>query len=228
MKLTEVMMQQSLFATSEGHPPEESPARQQARIVMAMQAAGYFYTDLDLLHSERGPFGCIYADPPWAYTNQGTRASTGKHYETMTVDEICALPIGHLAAPQSHLHLWTTNGFLFECPKIFDAWGFEFKSSFVWVKPHMGIGNYWRNSHELLLFGVRGGLTAQHRGLASWMEAPRTAHSQKPDLIRDRVKQLSPGPYLELFGRGWCPGWTVWGNECLPTNGRLFEEVVAS
>lgn len=188
---------------------------------------GDFYTTLDPLLADGQTFGCLYADPPWAYSNQATRASTHNHYSTMSVDEICALPIGELAARESHLHLWTTNAFLFECPRIFAAWGFEFKSSFVWVKPQMGIGNYWRNSHELLLLGIRGGLRGQHHGLQSWLEAPRGEHSRKPERIRDLIEQLSPGPYLELFGRSRTPGWSVWGNECVPKDGRLFKEVVS-
>ena len=159
-------------------------------------------------------FGCIYADPPWSYSNQGTRGATNNHYDgTMTVDELCALPIGELAAEKSHLHLWTTNAFLFETPKIFEAWGFEFKSSFVWVKPQMGIGNYWRNSHEFLLLGVRGGLTAQDKSQMSWLEHKRGRHSSKPDRIQDAVEKLSPGPRLELFGRRPRPGWVVFGNQ---------------
>lgn len=158
-------------------------------------------------------FGCIYADPPWGYSNQATRASTDNHYPTMSVDEIAALPVGELAAERSHLHLWTTNAFLFECPRIFAAWGFEFKSAFIWNKPQMGIGNYWRNSHEYLLLAVRGGLTAADRGLKSWGVFDRTEHSAKPEKVRVDVEKLSPGPYLELFGRKPVPGWTVWGNQ---------------
>jgi N6-adenosine-specific RNA methylase IME4 len=201
--------------------------RQAATHTYLQDQPGTFYTDLQALVSEGRRFACIYADPPWAYSNQGTRASTHNHYTTMTVEAICALPVGQLAADQCHLHLWCTNAFLFECPKIFAAWGFEFKSSFVWVKPHLGIGNYWRNSHEFLLLATRGGLTAQNRGLRSWLEADRTQHSAKPERIRDLVEALSPGPYLELFGRGEAPNWVVWGNECLPTNGRLLKLVGA-
>jgi N6-adenosine-specific RNA methylase IME4 len=160
-------------------------------------------------------FGCIYADPPWQYQNQGTRGSTDNHYSTMTVDDICALPVKDLAAEASHLHLWTTNAFLFECPRIFEAWGFEFKSSFIWVKPEMGMGNYWRNSHEILLLGVRGGLVGQDKSLMSWVKCGRGKHSAKPDVIRNMIERLSPGPRLEMFGRRAVPGWVVFGNEIL-------------
>jgi N6-adenosine-specific RNA methylase IME4 len=159
-------------------------------------------------------FGTIYADPPWGYDNQGTRAATSNHYGTMSVEEIAALPIAPLAADQAHLWLWTTNAFLFECPRLFAAWGFEFKSSYVWVKPQIGIGNYLRNSHEFLLLAVRGGLTGLARDVRSWGEFDRTEHSAKPEKIRaDVLEKLSPGPRLELFGRKPVPGWTVWGNQ---------------
>jgi N6-adenosine-specific RNA methylase IME4 len=172
--------------------------------------------DLGTLVAKGLTFGTVYADPPWAYDNQGTRAATGNHYDTLTVDQLCELPVGKLAAPRSHLWLWTTNAFLFECPRLFAAWGFEFKSSYVWVKPQIGIGNYLRNSHEFLLLAVRGGLTAADdaRDVMSWGEFARTEHSAKPEGVRSRVVQrVSPGPRLELFGRRYTPGWVVWGNQ---------------
>lgn len=178
-----------------------------------------FISDLAQLNGKK--FSCIYADPPWKYSNQGTRASTDNHYSTMTVEEIAVLPIGELAEENCHLHLWTTNAFLFECPKIFAAWGFEFKSSFVWVKPQMGIGNYWRNSHEVLLLAVKGSMTAKARNLRSWAEISRGAHSVKPDQVRHMIEQISPGPYLELFGRRYAKGWTVFGNELLESQTEL-------
>lgn len=171
-------------------------------------------SDLSVLLGTGTKFGCIMADPPWKYGNQATRASTDNHYATMTVDELAALPVGELAAERSHLWLWTTNGFLFECPKLFDAWGFEFKSSYVWVKPQIGIGNYLRNAHEFLLLATRGGLVGAAKDVKSWGEFRRTAHSAKPDEIRTQVvERVSPGPRLELFGRRKAPGWTVFGNQ---------------
>lgn len=159
-------------------------------------------------------YGTIYADPPWLYDNQGTRAAIGNHYSGMTVAELCSLPVGALAARDAHLHLWTTNAFLFECPQILAAWGFTFKSSFVWAKTEMGIGNYWRNSHELLLTAVRG--DAKHfrdKSLKSWIECKRGAHSGKPEVVRSHIERASPGPYLELFGRTPAKGWTVFGDQ---------------
>lgn len=166
----------------------------------------------DLIDSGQ-KFKTIYADPPWQYGNQGTRASTNNHYTTMSVDEIADLPIAQLADEEAHLHLWTTNAFLFDAKKIIESWGFEYKSVFVWIKPQMGIGNYWRVSHEFLLLGVRGGLTFKNRGQMSWVSADRQKHSVKPDKIRQIVETVSFPSYLELFGRQQTPNWTVWGNE---------------
>jgi N6-adenosine-specific RNA methylase IME4 len=167
--------------------------------------------DLSLLSGKK--FGTIYADPPWAYSNQGTRASTNNHYDTMNIEEIANLPIKELAADKSHLHLWTTNAFLFECPKILESWGFEYKGVFVWIKPQMGIGNYWRVSHEFLILGVRGGLTFLDHSQMSWVSFPRSGHSKKPEEVASIIEKVSPGPRLELFGRRTREGWTVFGNE---------------
>lgn len=174
-------------------------------------------------------FGTIYVDPPWRYGNTATRAHVGgedsNHYDTMSLDDIAALPVGQLAAEKSHLWLWTTNAFLFECPRLFAAWGFEFKSSYVWVKRQMGIGNYLRNSHEFLLLAVHGGLVGQAKDVKSWGEFDRGEHSAKPERIRaDVVEKLSPGPRLELFARKEVPHWTVWGNQVAPDKGLFAEQ----
>jgi N6-adenosine-specific RNA methylase IME4 len=159
--------------------------------------------------------GTIYADPPWLYDNQTTRSATSTQYKGLTVDELCKLPVGKLADDDAHLHLWTTNGFLFDCPKLFTAWGFEFKSSFVWVKPEIGIGNYWRNAHEFLLTAVRGDAKRfNDHNLRSWLECSRGKHSRKPYQIRSFLEKASPGPRIELFARDDCPpNWFAWGHQ---------------
>lgn len=174
----------------------------------------------DLIAAGR-KFRTIYADPPWRYGNQATRASTDNHYGTMTVEEICAEPVAELVEDDAHLHLWTTNAFLPESFRVMEAWGFEYKSVFVWCKPQMGIGNYWRVSHEFMLFGIRGKQPFRARDEMSWAEIDRTEHSAKPDPIRLKVEKVSPGPYLEMYGRVYMPGspWTVYGNQ---VNRRLF------
>jgi N6-adenosine-specific RNA methylase IME4 len=165
-----------------------------------------------------GRFACIYADPPWQYGNQGTRAATDNHYPTMPLDDICALDVGgrsvaDIAADDAHLHLWTTNAFLFDAKRVMEAWGFTYKSCFVWVKPQMGIGNYWRVSHEFLLFGVRGRCPFGARNKMSWAELPRGRHSAKPSEIRSMIEAVSPGPRIELFAREEVAGWSSWGNQ---------------
>jgi len=169
--------------------------------------------ELDILVAARRKFSTIYADPPWRYSNQATRASVDVHYKDMSVDEIAALPVGELAADICHLHLWTTNGMIFECPKIFEAWGFEYRSMFIWCKPEMGIGNYWRVGHETLLFARRGVTTFIDKGLDSWGVFKRGAHSAKPEAIRRLIERASPPPRLELFARRIAAGWVSWGNQ---------------
>jgi N6-adenosine-specific RNA methylase IME4 len=170
----------------------------------------------DLADVARGPtrYATIYADPPWKYANQSGRAATDDHYGTMTVEEICALPVKHLACDAALLWLWTTNGFLVEAlTRVIPAWGFEFKSVMVWCKPQMGTGNYVRVSHEFLLIASRGGLRPDGRNQTSWLVRERERHSAKPSAFCQIVERISPGPRIELFARAARPRWTVWGNE---------------
>ena len=203
------------------------------RAVPMSTTPGSYVADLAALVASGQRFGTIYADPPWQYDNQATRASTNKHYLTMTLADLCALPVRDLALPQAHLHLWTTTSFLFEAQPVLEAWGCTYKPQIVWGKTAKdgktllaGLGSYWRNCHEILLLGVRGSLTARTKHLPSVVLAPRLAHSEKPETFRDLVEQLSPGPYLELFGRAVVPGWTVYGNQQIPRSGRLFKDTV--
>lgn len=158
-------------------------------------------------------FGTIYADPPWQYDNTSCRGAAENHYATMTVDAIAALPISQLAAPHAHLHLWTTNAFLFDAPRVMASWGFTYKSCLVWTKPQFGNGNYWRVSHEFLLLGVRGEAVFADKSQQSWLHADRTKHSSKPTIFRKLIERVSPVPRLELFARSLFPHWTCWGNQ---------------
>ena len=174
-------------------------------------------TSLDALVVSEKKFATIYADPPWSYGNQGTRAATGNHYSGMTVDEICDMPVPEILMDDAHLHLWTTNAFLFEAKRVMEAWGFEYKSILLWCKPQMGIGNYWRVCHEFLLFGMKGKLPmldARTR-LRSWYTEDRTRHSAKPAKFRSLVEQVSPAPRLEMFAREAHDGWAAFGNEII-------------
>lgn len=160
-------------------------------------------------------FSTIYADPPWSYENNSSRAAAVNHYPTLSLDDICNEPVSKLTTDNAHLHLWTTNAFLRESFQVIEAWGFNYKSCLVWVKPELGMGNYWRVSHEYLILGVKGSLTFADRTQGSWIMAPRTTHSRKPAAVRSIIEKVSPGPYLELYGRQALPhsAWTVYGNK---------------
>lgn len=160
-----------------------------------------------------GVYRTIAADPPWQYDNKATRGAAEDHYPTMTVAELCDLPVEEWAHDRAHLYLWATNGFLREAFDILDAWGFTYKTTLTWVKPQIGMGNYFRSSTEHVLFGVRGGLRTLDCNQRNWFEAKRARHSQKPGAFFALVEKASPGPYLELFARTRRFGWDAWGNE---------------
>jgi len=168
-------------------------------------------------------FTTICADPPWQYDNRATRAAAVNHYETLAPNQVANFEthgrrVSGWKAARAHLYLWTTNAFLRDAFDILEAWGFTYKTTLVWVKPQLGIGNYFRSSHEFVLFGVSGDLPVLDRNQRSWFEAARGRHSAKPEFFYELVERVSPGPYLELFGRpsplfGPREGWTVWGDE---------------
>ena len=199
----------SLLRLAKEHEPVE------AAVVRRPSGQARSCGSLQQLIEDGQRFGAVYADPPWPYSNQATRGATSNHYQTMSVEAICNEPISQLAADESHLHLWTTNAFLIDAFDVLEAWGFDYKSCFVWVKPQMGMGNYWRISHEFLLLGVRGGLGFADRAQMSWMSAKRSRHSQKPEAVRQLIESVSPGPYLEMYGRQLplSPDWTVYGDQ---------------
>ena len=171
--------------------------------------------DLSWLTQAGLKYPTVYADPPWRYANVSSRAAAENHYTTMSLEEICNEPVKSLVAEIAHLHLWTTNAFLREAFDVIDAWGFRYKSCLVWVKPQLGMGNYWRVSHEYLLLGVRGSLPFTDHTCQSWLLERRSIHSRKPSRVRQLIEQVSPGPYLELYGREEIPNsqWTVYGNQ---------------
>lgn len=174
-----------------------------------------------------GKFSTFVADPPWRYGNTSTRGAAQKHYETMSIEELCALDVVPVrAADEAHLYLWTTAGHLPNAFDVMTAWGFDYKTYLVWCKPQIGMGNYFRISTELVLFGVKGSMRTQARDIRNWFELPRKKHSAKPPEFHDMVQKASPGPYLELFSRcnadhmltgcrcSKCRlGWSVWGDQ---------------
>lgn len=174
-------------------------------------------------------FGCVLADPPWQFVNRtGKMAPEHKRlsrYGTMDLPTIAALPIPEVSAPTSHLYLWVPNALLPEGLQVMKAWGFSYKSNIVWHKRRKdggsdgrGVGFYFRNVTELVLFGVRGknARTLQPgRTQVNYLGTRKREHSRKPDELYDLVEACSPGPRLELFARGVRPGWTVWGNQAV-------------
>jgi N6-adenosine-specific RNA methylase IME4 len=171
---------------------------------------------LEDLIAQGARFGTVYADVPWRYSDTATTGAAARHYPTMSLAEIAALPVAKLVADHAHLHFWTTTSFLWDAKPIMEAWGFTPKSQLVWCKPRMGTGHFWRVSHEILLLGVKGRAPFRHHGLQSWFTCGRGAHSDKPDQVRHWIESASPGPYLELFGRRPIRGWTVMGNDIAP------------
>jgi N6-adenosine-specific RNA methylase IME4 len=151
-------------------------------------------TDLFRLIDAGTSFSTIYVDPPYA---------------TLSLHELAALPVKLLAAEQAHLHLWTSNATLFDAKAILEAWGFLYRSTFVWVNPFPGRGPYWRQSHAVLVLGVRGACAFREE-MRSWVEAPAEPGGGKPHIIREMIERVSPAPYLELFSGQPAPNWTVW------------------
>lgn len=186
----------------------------------------------DLLNKIEGKFSTILADPPWQFQNRtGKMAPEHKRllrYPTMTLKEIMALPVASLAADPSHLYLWVPNALLQEGLEVMKAWGFEYKSNIIWHKARKdggsdgrGVGFYFRNVTEIVLFGIRGRMRtlAPGRSQVNFLSTRKREHSRKPDEIFDIVESCSPGPYLEMFARFPRAGWSQWGNEDVEANG---------
>lgn len=182
-------------------------------------------------------FGTVMADPPWRFTNRtGKVAPEHKRlarYPTLSLEEICDLPVAEHLMDAAHCYLWVPNALLPDGLKVLEAWGFDYKSHIIWEKIRKdggpdgrGVGFYFRNVTEMLLFGVRG---KNARTLApgrrqvnviqaeepdgDMMKTRKREHSRKPDEQYEVIEACSWGPYLELFGRGGRKGWTVWGNQ---------------
>src|SRR5712671_4273727 len=172
-------------------------------------------------------FATVLADPPWQFINR-----TGKiapehrrlsRYVTMSVEEICAIAVSECVLPTAHLYLWVPNALLPEGLQVMKAWGFTYKSNIVWHKLRKdggsdgrGVGFYFRNVTELMLFGTRGknARTLQPgRTQVNYLSSRKREHSRKPDEQYPIVEACSRGPYLELFARGERQGWVSWGNQ---------------
>lgn len=184
---------------------------------------------LSLRHLGRKPFGTILADPPWRFMNRtGKVAPEHKRlsrYDTMTWTEIAQLPVIDLMARQSHCYLWVPNALVADGMQVLEAWGFTYKTMLIWHKVRKdggsdgrGVGFYFRNVTEPILFGVRGHLRtlAPGRRQVNLLATRKREHSRKPDELYDIIEACSPGPYLELFARYPREGWKAWGAEADP------------
>lgn len=182
----------------------------------------------DFLSKTNGrKFSTILADPPWQFQNRtGKVAPEHKRlnrYSTMTLEEIKELPVASASADTSHLYLWVPNALLPEGMAVLMAWGFQYKSNLIWHKIRKdggpdgrGVGFYFRNVTEMVLFGVKGKnarTLAPGRSQVNFLKTQKREHSRKPDEFYNIVESCSPGPYLEMFARGSRPGWSTWGNQ---------------
>jgi N6-adenosine-specific RNA methylase IME4 len=182
-------------------------------------------------------FATVLADPPWRFQNRtGKVAPEHKRlarYPTMDLDQICALPVAQQLEDRAHCYLWVPNALLPEGLQVLKAWGFDYKSNIVWEKIRKdggpdgrGVGFYFRNVTEILLFGTRGkdartlapgrsqvNFIAAEEPRGDLLKTRKREHSRKPDEQYDIIESCSRGPYLELFGRGRRNRWTVWGNQ---------------
>ena len=175
-------------------------------------------------------FGTVLADPPWRFQNRTGKVAPEhrrlSRYGTLSLDEIAELPIADHVTEVAHCYLWVPNALLPYGLQVLDAWGFEYKTNLVWHKVRKdggsdgrGVGFYFRNVTELLLFGVRGkgARTLQPgRRQVNLFASRKREHSRKPDEQYEIIESCSRGPFLELFGRGQREGWTLWGNQAVP------------
>lgn len=181
-----------------------------------------------------GPFGCILADPPWAFRTFGGKNCTPHrgdhdHYVTTETAELSAIPVASVAAKDAALLMWVVDSHFTEALDLGRAWGFEFKTcAFVWVKsregynPVPGMGYWTRKQTEQCWLFTRGKPKRLGKGVEQIIHCKRGAHSAKPDRQYERIEALVGGPYLELFARSQRPGWTAWGDQVGIRDGELF------
>ena len=169
----------------------------------------------------------IYADPPWQFQNRtGKVAPEHKRlnrYPTMKLEDIMKLPVGDVADEKSHLYLWVPNALLPEGLQVMEAWGFEYKTNLIWEKTRKdgepdgrGVGFYFRNVTEILLFGIKGEKNRTldpGRSQVNLIRAMKKEHSRKPEEFIDLIEKCSNAPYLEVFARGNRDSWDMWGNQ---------------
>lgn len=185
-------------------------------------------TTLDFARHLRGrKFHTVLADPPWRFVNRTGKVAPEHRrltrYQTMSTEEIGMLPVADVVDTPAHLYLWVPNALLPDGLKVMAVWGFEYKSNIVWHKVRKdggsdgrGVGFYFRNVTEVLLFGVRGKAArtlAPGRRQVNYMSSRKQEHSRKPEEQYRIIEACSRGPFLEMFARGTRTGWTYWGNQ---------------
>lgn len=207
-------------------PPASDESEMLAKNELVLPEGPAVVEDL-LGFAQSRTFKTILADPPWQFVNRtGKMAPEHRRlarYATMNLQEICALPVSQVAADTSHLYMWVPNALLPEGLQVLKAWGFQYKSNIVWHKIRKdggsdgrGVGFYFRNVTEILLFGVKGKNARTldpGRTQVNMMQTRKREHSRKPDEQYDLIESCSPGPYLEMFARGTRKGWATWGNQ---------------
>lgn len=182
----------------------------------------------DLLKDVKGKYNTILVDPPWRFQNRTGKMAPEhrrlRRYLTMDLKDIKNLPVGQLAGPNAHIYLWVPNALLQEGLDVLKAWGFTYKGNLVWYKIRKdggpdgrGVGFYFRNVTELVLFGTKGKTRTLKPGRTqvNIMLSRKREHSRKPDELYDVIERCSPPPYLELFARHWRTGWIAWGDEAV-------------
>lgn len=174
-----------------------------------------------------GKFGTILADPPWEFKNKTGKISPEnkklKRYSTMSLNEIKSLPVDRISSKRSHLYLWVPNALINEGLEVMRFWGFTYKTNIIWHKIRKdggsdggGVGFYFRNTTELILFGVKGSNTRTRkagRSQVNIIHSRKREHSRKPDELYKIIEKCSWGPFIELFARGKRKGWTNWGDQ---------------
>ncbi|HZX11223.1 MAG TPA: MT-A70 family methyltransferase [Acidobacteriota bacterium] len=169
------------------------------------------------LANEPEKFSVIYADPPWQFDNSGLSGSAEKHYNTMSLDEICDLPIESRVTENAVLFLWVPNSFLKEGLKVCESWGFDYKTNMTWIKDkstYGKLGFYCYGQHELLFIATRGSFMPKTL-FPSIVSSGKSKHSKKPEKFYELIEKMYSGPYLELFARNKRGNWEAWGNEVI-------------
>lgn len=167
-------------------------------------------------------YNIIYADPPWKYQDRNCNGSAEKHYPTMTINDLCTLPIKEITSDNCVLFIWVTYPMLEEAQKLIKAWGFKYKTiGFQWIKTYkksgkffFGLGRWTRGNTEPCLIATKGKPKRINNSISQLIISPVEEHSKKPDIVREKIVQLMGDlPRIELFARKKIPGWDVWGNE---------------